>query len=882
MSGRRLLHRLLALGRQDRLDRELADEVAAHLELAEHEALARGLSPAEARAEARRAFGAEQPMRERHRDARSLRWIEHALADARYGLAGLRRAPAFTIVAVGLLALGIGANTAMFSLVDGVLFRPLPFPEPERVVRLWETPTPTTANSTTTRTFVELQRQSRVFSAISAESASTATVLIGGEPRRLTGRYVSAGHFAVFGVQPLLGRDFRPEEDRAGADRVLLLSHAAWRTHFGADPAIVGRTLWLDNEAHEVIGVLPPGPFDRQRERPLAEPASFWRLNAFDEAELAAGMHWLNPVARLKPGVSLDLARQDVLAVRSRIADTIPAWKQDWGLTVEPFDRLLVGEPLRQSLYVALGAVALVLLLACANLTGLLLARGAARRQEIAVRAALGASRGRIAAQLLVEALVLGALGWAAGVGLAVVLIRAAVPLLPPMPFTSEIALDLRVLAFSAVVAMGVSLLVGMLPALRIARGPAASALNAAARGSSGAHDRARRLIVAAEVAISVVLLCGAFLLAQSLLRLQRVDVGARLDHVLTMGIDLSWDRYPNGEAAAAFYPRLAERVRAIPGVVAAAIAGDVPLEGTGGENLRLPGSDERHLVRFKRADPGYFTTLGIPVVSGRGFSAEDRAGAPYVTVINEALARRLATRFGLTEPVGRAVDLPALGFARDQRAVMTIVGVVGNERVRPDLRAPADEVAYVPIAQAPRLGIKLAVHTTGEPAAVVPAIREAVRQLDDRLALADIRTMEQIHRGSLAGTREPVWLVASFALVAALLAALGLYGVLAHAVAQRRREIGIRIALGAGTHQVVTLVAHSTLAMVGAGLAAGLLGAATVVRVSRSLLFEVSALEPWAFAFAAAAMAAVAVVAAALPARRATQVDPALALRAE
>ena len=288
-----------------------------------------------------------------------------------------------------------------------------------------------------------------------------------GEPVRLNGRYVSADHFAVFGVQPFIGRAFRPEEDQPGAPRVVMLSHAAWQRHFGGDAAILGRDLLLDNEPHQVIGVLPPGVFDRDRARPLDEPASFWRLNAFDAGELAASMHWLNPVGRLKPGVTLAQAQEDVLAVRARLADVIPAWKRDWSMKVEPFDQLLVGDRLRQSIVIALGAVVLVLLIACANITNLLLTRGAARRQEMAVRAALGATRGRLAAQLLTETLMLGLLGGAAGVAVAALLIRGAVPLLPPLPFTADVTLNVRVLGFAVATAVAVSVLVGMLPAIR-------------------------------------------------------------------------------------------------------------------------------------------------------------------------------------------------------------------------------------------------------------------------------------------------------------------------------------------------------------------------------------------------------------------------------
>lgn len=882
MTGRHLAQRLLALARRSRLERELQDEIAAHLEMAERDALARGLSPADARLEARRHFGGVDQVQELHRDARSVRWLDHVVRDARHAVIALGRERAFATLAIGVLALGIGVTTAMFSLVDGVLFKPLPFPAPERIVRVWETPTATTANSTTTRTFVELVRQTRVFEALSAESNSTATVDVQGVPVRLTGRYVSADHFTVFGVQPMLGRAFHREEDQPGHDRVLILSHAAWRTHFGSDPTLIGRDVRLDNVPYRVIGVLPPGVFDRQRSRPLDEPASFWRLNGFTEEELTMSAHWLNPVGRLKSGVTLAEADADVKAVRARIADLIPAWKQHWNITAEPFDRLLLGDRLRQAIYVALGAVVLVLLIACANVTNLLLTRSAARQKELAVRAALGAGRGRLAAQLLVESLVLGLAGGAAGVGVAAVLVRVAMPLLPPMPFTADVVLDLRVLAFATTVAVGAAVLVGLLPAIRLSRGPAAETLNAASRGSSGAHDATRRTIVAVEVAVSVVLLCGATLLFQSLTRLRQVDVGARLDGVVTMSVDLPRDRYPNGDALAAFYPVITERVQAVPGVVSASIAGDVPLEGTGGENLRLPGHEDRVLVRFKRADHAYFDTLGIPVLQGRGFTAADRVGAPYVTVINEALAARLRERFAMADPVGRLVDLPVLGFGPDRRGSMTVVGVVGNERVRSDLRAPAEEVAYVPMAQAPRMQVKLAVRARGDAATAVPAIREAVRLADPGLALADIRTMSEIWQGSLSGLTEPAWLVSAFAVVSALLAAIGVYGVLTHAVAQRRREIGIRMALGAGRDDVVRLVMRGTLTTVALGLAAGIAGAAALSRVMQNLLFEVSALDPTSFIAGAAAMVIVAAAAAFVPARRAAGVDPSTALRSE
>jgi putative ABC transport system permease protein len=879
---KRRLARLAALFRATRLERELNDEIAAHLELAERDARARGLDPAAARRDALRQFGGVEQMKEVHRDDRSAMWIENLVKDARYGLASLRREPGFAFVAIGVLALGIGANTAMFSLVDAVLLRPLPFPEPDRIVRIMEAPSATARNSTTTRTFEELKRQTRSFEAMSAESLSTATVMIDGEPTRLNGRYVSADHFGVFGITPIIGRTFRPEEDRDGADKVVILSHAVWQTQFGGDTAILGRELLLDNEPHQVIGVLPAGAFDRHRARPLQDPATFWRLNAFTAVELAASSHWLNPVARLKPGVSLEQAHADLLAVRAHIADTIPAWKKDWSVAIEPFDRQLVGNNLRQSIYVALGAVVLVLLIACANITNLLLARSAARRKEIAVRVALGASRGRIAAQLLAESLVLGAIGGIAGTALAAVMIRIAVPFVPAMPFTADVSLNWRVLAVAAGIGLVVSLVVGILPALRMSRLSATAALNAAARGSSGRDDRARRSIVTAEVATSVVLICCAVLLFKSLDRMQRVEIGAQVDRVLTMTINLPWSRYPDGERRGAFYPLLMERVKAIPGVEAAAISGDVPLEGTGGENLRVPGREERLLIGFKRADADYVQTLGIPLRAGRTFTAQDRPGTPNVTVINETLAVRLRETFGIQNPVGATVELPILGFGPDRRSAMTIVGIIGNERVRSDLRLPNDPVAYVPIAQAPRQQIKLAVRSRGDAFATLPAVRDAVRQLDPQLALADIRTLEDIWDGSLSGLREPAWLVMAFAALSALLAALGLYGVVSHSVGQQQREIGIRMALGARSIEVLSMVVRRVMITIAGGLAIGLLGAFMLTRVTTSLLFEVSALDPLAFATAAIAMALVGITAAVIPATRATRVDPTTALRSE
>jgi putative ABC transport system permease protein len=876
---------LVALFRTTRLDRELDDEVSAHLELAERDALARGLSPEDARREALRVFGGIDQIRETHRDQRSSRWLENLAGDARYAVGWLRREPLFAIVAIGVLALGIGANTAMFSLVDAVLLKPLPFPEPERIVRLWEAPTPTSINVTTAANFLEFERRLRTFTALSAETEFSATALIGGEPVRLQGRKVSAAHFEVFGLRPLLGRTFVPEEDRPGNTGVVVISHAAWQHQFGADRGVLDRELLLDGEPHRIIGVLPPGAFDRDRRRPRVDVTRFWKPLGLTPQQLASGTHFLNVTGRLRPGVTLADARHDALAARAQLNELIPEWKREWSVTIEPFDAILVGDRLRQSLYVAFGAVTLVLLIACANLTNLLLARGAARQKEIAVRAALGASRGRLVTQLLTESLVLGLLGGAAGVALAVVLIRAAVPALPvEVPFTADIELNLRVLAFAAIAALAVSAIVGVLPALRLSAGSASAALNSASRGSSGRHDRVRRLIVGTEIAVSLVLICGSVLLAKSLMRLQIVDLGVNAANVITASIDIARDTYPTAEHAGAFYERLIGEITAIPGVAAASLSGDLPLEGTGGELLRMPGRDEPLLtVRFKRAGAGYIETMGVPIVAGRTFTNQDRLGAPFVTVINEALAKDLRDTFGVTEPIGAEVDLPVLGYLGvNTRRPMQIVGIVKNERVQSDLRAEMVGIAYVPLAQAPHPWTRLSVRTQSAPAAMVAAIRQTLNRVDPRVALADVRTLEELRGLSLSGFRETAWLVGVFAALSALLAALGLYGVVAHTVSQQQREIGIRMALGARANDVLTLVIRNVVVMIAAGLVIGLAAAAGLTRLTRSLLFGVSALDPPAFAIAAIAMTAVGVIAAAIPARRATKVDPTTSLRSE
>ncbi|MGD0200945.1 MAG: ABC transporter permease, partial [Bryobacteraceae bacterium] len=574
MSIRRAVGGLLALMRKRRLDGELESEILAHLELAERDAVARGLSPEEARLAARRSFGGIEQVKEEHRDRRSFPWIETLLRDFRYGLSSLRRDPGFAVVAVGVLALGIGANTAMFSVVDAVLLKPVPYPEPERMVTVDEAPNATTRYGASALNFVDWKRLSAAFESLSAESPTSAATMMGGEPMRLAGELVSADYFKVLGVRAQLGRTFAPGEDQPGAARVVLLSHSAWQERFGGAADILNRDLLLDGEPHRIIGVLPAGSFDR-------DVAVFWKPLVFTPAQLTRESMWLRVVGRLRAGVSLEQAREDMRKVSAGLESVNPPWKKGWTAIVDPFGRQLVGNRLRRSIYVAFGAVLMVLLIACSNVANLLLARGAARTKEMAVRAALGASRGRLIGQLLTESLALCVLGGAAGVALAYLLLRAVLPLTSlSLPSTAEVGLNPSVLFFAGAIVLGVALLVGLLPSLRTSSGALSASLNQATRGSSDSRAMLRRAIVVGEVAVSLVLICGASLMFRSLLNLQNGDAGVRTENVIATSVVLPLPAYPTAESAARFVQAAVERLQAVPGVERAAGASDLPFEG--------------------------------------------------------------------------------------------------------------------------------------------------------------------------------------------------------------------------------------------------------------------------------------------------------------
>jgi putative ABC transport system permease protein len=805
------------------------------------------------------------------------------LQDVRYAVRTLWKSPGFTVVAVLALALGIGANAAIFSVVKAVLLSPLPYPDPERLVWVREInpgsdimDEPASAPD-----YNDWRTQGRSFEGVAAFGYAGGTITDGDrEPERVAGMSTSANFFRVVGVAPALGRGFLPEEEAAGRNRVVVISHGLWQRRFGANPNVLGQTITITGNPHTIVGVAPanfktpvPGP----------KPPDLWFPIAFNFDESRRRSDFLNVVGRLKEGATVEQARAELEALAARLAAEHPSTNAGWGVKVEPLHERVVGN-VRQALWVLMGVVGFLLLISCANVANLLLARAAGRRQEIAVRTALGARRGRLVRQFLTESLLLGLAGGGLGLVLAAWGVELLVALSPGnIPRLEEVSLDARVLAFTFGVSVLTGVVFGLLPALSASKADLSVSLKeGGTRGSTaGASSAALRgLLVVAEVAITVVLLAGAGLMIRSFMAIQSVDPGFRADRIMTFDFALPMTTYKEESQRATFFEQLTARAATLPGVERAAVIDALPLTG-GGSVLgfviegRPPLPPEKvQDANFFSVTPDYFDVMGIPSVRGERLTERHRADVPDVAVINEAMARRY---WPGEDPIGKRLNIGD----PEKTPWITVIGVVRDARTGGLDKEPYPQM-YVPSAQFPYRAMTFVARTSGDPTSIAPALRHELAALDKDLPLYNVRTMEQVLCDSVSRRRFQMILIAAFAGVGLLLAAVGIYGVISYGVAQRRHEIGVRMALGARAADILKLVVGQGLGLTLAGVGLGLAGAFVLTRVLSSLLYGVSATDPLTFACVAVALLGVALLACLVPARRATQVDPMIALRYE
>ena len=856
--------------RRDR-DLELDEELLGHMRMAIEDRMARGERRDEAERAVRREFGNLGAVKEVTREMWGGGWLERLAQDVRYGVRTLRRSPAFTVVAGLTLALGIGATTAMFTVVHGVLLRPLPYPRSDRLMLLaydFRNNPFIPMAGIPDRQWVDARARFRAFSRIAATARSLTTLTDAGDPIRLQEATVSAGLFETLGIAPALGRTFALDDERVEGEPVVILSNALWRERLGADPAAVGRTVVLDGVRHTVVGIMPPRfayPPDARLWRPMRirlMPNRSWMLSVV--GRLADGATQAQAVAELTSLAASDGKRDSVIARVTPLKDTV------------------VGNVTR-SLLVFAGAVGLVLLIACANVANLLLMRATSREREMAVRAALGAGRRRLIRQLVTESALLWVGAGAAGAALTVAGVRALLALAPAgrIPRLGEISVDAMALAFALGVSLVTGVLFGLAPAMRATRSSVRDALAASARTISGRDGGLRGALVVSEIALALVLLAGAGLMVQSFLRLRHVELGFRPAGLAAMTVDLPDATYRSAEAMHAVHQAMLERLARTPGVESAAAVNFIPL---GGAQIRgdfkLEGgraAPPGYLVAKPAASPGYFRTMGIRLRRGREFTPADVASSPGVVIVSQSVADQI---WPGANAVGQRISMKDDPGPGDWLTVVGVVDDVGQT----SLDTHRDAAIYQPIQQLTQTfflqHMTFVVRATGDPASLVPVMRQSMRDVDPNQPIGSIGTMESAISATVAEPLFQARLIVVFSVFALVLAAIGIYGVVAYSVAERTHEIGIRVALGAGRGQVVGMVLRRLLALVVPGVALGIAGALTTTRVLSSLLFEVRPNDPATFIGVAVLLAAVAVVAAMVPARRASRVDPLVALR--
>jgi putative ABC transport system permease protein len=848
-----------------RAERGLDDEIELHLRLLTERYVRQGMTEAEAAYAARRQFGNITILQEAGREMRGIRLIETLFQDLRYGVWMLRRNPGFAFIAVLTLALGIGANSAIFSVVNAVLLKPLPYYDPQRLVFVAKADKGEEHQGADD--YLRWQAESKAFDHLAAVGSWRIYMTGLGKPERLDSVRVTASLFPALGIAPQLGRAFTPEEDRPGGARVAILSHALWQRRFGGDPAIIGQSLTLDRESRQVIGVMPPG-------FKFIHNADVWLPLALNEKS-----NINNVVGRLKPGVSIEQARLDLDSILQRLKQTNAELTDSEDLTgvqfrVTPLGERLVGH-MQRSLLVLFGAVAFVLLIACANVANLMLARARVRQKEMAIRAAMGASRGRLIRQMLTESLLLALLGGMTGLLLALLCIKALVAFAPDdLAQVRESSVDGAVLGFTFLASLLTGVVAGVIPALHASRIDLNESLKEGARNAAFSKRRSAQRVspalVIGELALTLALLAGAGLLIKSFLRVRAVEPGYKPENLLTMMIPLNFAKYPQGSAQQRFfYQDLLARIKSLPGVKDAAI-GPLPLTGMRRIVRRPPGPNSQSRgFEMNDVSPEYFQTMGIQLRAGRNLTERDNKNTPTVLMVNETLARY---HLPGEDPIGK--PLHNMG---------TIVGVVGDVK-RFGLEAETQSECYHPYLQCEKMyeEQELVVRTAGDPLKLASAVRQQVWAIDAEQPVESMMSMEQRLAESVAPRRFQMLLFGTFAALALVIATVGIYGVISYAVSQRTHEIGIRMALGAQASDVLRMVVWRGIRLALIGVALGLAAAIALTRVMENLLFQVSATDPATFAFIALLLVGIALIASYIPARRATKVDPLQALRHE
>jgi putative ABC transport system permease protein len=869
-----LLARLLATFHRRQINDELADEMSAHLEFATADNVARGMSPNAALRAATLKFGGALQTAEAYRDVIGFPLLESGWQDVRYACRLLRKTPVFTLVAAGTLALGIGANTAMFSIVDSVLLRQLPYADPARLVMLWEDASVVgyPKNSPAPGNYMEWRQRSHSFVDVAATQPVTAILSGDGTPEQVLGRNTTASFFPVLGVSPLLGRTFTDTEDQTGAP-VVVMSYALWRRHYGSDPSAIGRLILLNDSRYQVIGVMPEAFMFQSRDVDYWVPMHFTPAQAVQHS-----IHYLNVVARLKPGVTLSSARADMTSVSTTLQQQFPDTNSNSSTVVIPLRDDLLGNT-RLELMVLMAAAASTLLIACANLASLLLSRAAGRRGELALRVALGATRGRMVRQMIIEGITLSLVGGVLGLAVPPLALSLLGRVVPTGVNTTPFVLDWRILTFSFVVSVATGLLFSIVPALQSARTSVRDALQQNVRGAVGGSSGATRdTLVVLQVATTLVLLVAAGLMLRTLSNLRAIDVGFRSDHLLTMRTTLPQPRYSEPAKRSAFYERVLAGVRVLPGIEHAAYGSVLPFVQNGnsrpfaveGRPTR-PGELPDALYRVGTSD--YLETLGVRLIDGRLIDGRDIESAQLVAVINETMARQYW-------PTESAVGKRIMFGPPDVAPKIAVIGVVKDVHESGYQVAMKPEV-YVPASQARPGGPEnLIVRVSGDPSTYARPIARVVAEVDPTQPVAAVRTMDEIIDLNVGDRHQQMVLLVAFGGLALLLVSLGLYGVLAQGVAARTREIGLRIALGATRHSVMTMVIARGVTLTAIGAAVGVAAAWGLTRAMSILLYGVGAADPVTFAGVAALLCVVALIACAVPAVRAAHVDPMLALR--